>query len=536
MRRIPFAIFLLVLVVYRSLIGSNDQIRFVDVTAQAGLLAPLEGMMGHAAAWGDVDADGDLDLYVGGFADRPDVEYVPARGPVPNRLFRNLGNGRFEAIAHPSGELYARTTSAVFADLDNDGKLDLLVANNRRTLTKLLPGVQRNAQLQGSLLFRNQQGTLIDVTAMAGDCLTLARSARSVGVLDTDADGLLDLLMLEDRFGGTPHSRLCRNMGGFKFTDVTAWAGLPADLHGLGLAIADLNEDGRPDIFVTHSNRLFMSTREGKYIEPAGPKARLAWKPLNAEDWPAGAVFADLNRDGRLDLVIGVHHDHARNRVFFNDGLEHGVPNFRDVSAEVGLPAYLNTKSPHVEVQDFDNDGWPDLYFSGAWLNADGSVTPLVFRNDGLQAGLPRFEPLRPISTDQPRFYFPAGPSGDYDGDGRIDLFLANWFRDNHARLLRNLSRPNGWLEVKVAGKAMNRMGIGAKVRVYKAGELGRPGGLLGLQEIGTGYGFASAQVPVAHFGLGSEASVDVAIAFPDGSGTVIRDVGTDRRLTVEGP
>ena len=186
-------------------------------------------------------------------------------------------------------------------------------------------------------------------------------------------------------------------------------------------------------------------------------------------------------------------------------------------------------------MQDFDNDGWPDLYFSAAWLDSRGEVTPLVFRHVGLERGIPRFEPLRQISAGEPNVYFPAGPSGDYDGDGSIDLFLGNWFSGNYSRLLKNVSGGNRWLEVSVRGKTTNRMGIGTKVSVFKAGELRRASALLGRQEIGTGYGYASGQVPVAHFGLGGETNIDLVMTFPDGSANVLRDVQANRRLNLDG-
>jgi hypothetical protein len=93
---------------------------FSDRTVESGVLAPLEGMMGHGAAWGDFDGDGRIDLYVGGFCDRPNAEYNPADSPVPNRLLRNLGDGRFEIVQQPAVSFHGRTSGAVFADLDNN--------------------------------------------------------------------------------------------------------------------------------------------------------------------------------------------------------------------------------------------------------------------------------------------------------------------------------------------------------------------------------------------------------------------------------
>jgi hypothetical protein len=507
---------------------------FSDRTRESGILEHVAGMMGHGAAWGDFDGDGRVDLYVGGFCDRPDAEYKPAKGPVPNRLFRNAGGGKFELVKETVTGFHGRTSGAVFADLDNSGKLALYVANNTKGKSNKTEEPQRSAQLRHAQLFRNDNGKFVDISKDSGACPDSLLTARNVGVLDFDGDGLLDLLIVEDKFTPkpkVPRTRLLRNKGDFKFEDVTKEMGLPEDMYGLGCAVADLNGDGRPDFFIAHSNRLFLSQPDGKYREATELRDVFAWKPLDNEDWPCGAVFADLNRDGRLDLVLTIHGKTARNRVFINDGLKDGVPQFRDVTKEVGLGDAVPVKCPHVEVQDFDNDGWPDIYTSAAWLE-DGKVTPLIYRNLGVKDGLPRFAPPRPIKG--PMVYYPAGPSADYDNDGRIDLFLVNWFQGDSCHLLHNDSPKRSWLNVRVVGKKMNRMGIGAKVAVYKAGQMGKAQALLGYQEIGIGYGYASGQVAVSHFGLGDEKSVDVRVTLPGGKVIERAKVEAERTLVLE--
>ncbi|HYW78597.1 MAG TPA: CRTAC1 family protein [Thermoguttaceae bacterium] len=510
------------------------EIRFDDVTARAGLIGPLAGMMGHGGAVGDIDDDGDLDLFVGGFCDRPDAMYAPATKPVSSRLFRNRGDGTFEPVESTPATFHGRTSGAVFADLDNNGTLELYVANNRKQQAGSKAGLQREATLCPSMLLRNDGKRLIDISAASGGCPPSMGTARNVGVFDYNGDGLLDLLLVEDRFTRDPKSVLLRNLGNLRFEDASRDAGLPDDLFGLGLAVADLNEDGRPDFFVGHSNRFFLSAGDGTYREPPELKRVFAWDPLHNEDWPCGAAFGDLNRDGRLDMVLAVHCVRARNRVFLNDGLKKGIPQFRDVTDRVGLPAEVPQKCPHVEIQDFDNDGLPDIYFSAAWLDASGAITPLVFRNTGLRDGLPRFEPPRPI--EPPMVYFSTGPSGDFDRDGRIDLFLVNWFENNHSRLMRNVSRPRHWLDVQVVGTRMNRMGIGTQIRVYRPGKAGKPDALLGFQEVAIGYGYAAGQEAICHFGLGDATTVDMVVRFPDGIELVERSVAVDRRLVIQQP
>lgn len=496
-------------------------------------MVPLAGMMGHGAAWGDVDLDGRPDLFVGGFCDRPDEQYAPSDGPVPTRLLRQTETGRFELVNGPPSGVYSRTSGAIFVDLDNDGRLDLYVANNARPINRSRPldPEQAAAREQRSQLFHNESEGFVDVSLESGACPQALLTARNVAPFDIDCDGLLDLLVIEDRFQPSPRSVLLRNLGNLRFEDVTAECGLPDDLYGLGHAIADLNDDGRPDFFIGHSNRLFLSTPDGLYEEPAALRNLFAWDPLHGEDWPCGAAFGDLDRDGDLDMVLGIHCETARNRLYLNEGLEEGVPRFRDATSEVGLPESVPQKCPHVEIQDFDNDGWPDLYFSAAWRDADGAVTPLIFRHLGLQNGVPRFAPPREIGS--PMVYYASAPSCDYDGDGRMDLFLVNWFADDHCHLLRNEATSGHWLDVTVEGHTFNRMGIGSRVHVYESGRAGDPDGLLGMQELNIGTGYASGHVAVAHFGLGEVDAVDVVVRFPTGATRVVDDIAVDQRLHV---
>jgi hypothetical protein len=529
-----FAIAFVVVQLLRS-VTHGGEIGFREVTKSAGLLGPLAGLMGHGGAWGDFDGDGLIDLFVGGFCDRPNSEYKPAAGPVHSYLFRNLGNGRFVPAGQPALEFRARTSGAVFADLDNNGTLELYVANNAVPQTRRTEEPQRSAQVRHSNLFRNDAGKFADVSASSGACPETLHTARNIGVFDFDGDGLLDLFVAEDRFkrGGRARSVLFRNLGNLKFEDANKAAGLPEDIFGFGVAVADVNEDGRPDFFVGFSNRLFLSQPGNTYREATELRELFAHKPLDGEDWPCGVAFGDLNHDGRLDLVLTVHYKIARNRVFLNDGLKNGIPQFRDVTKEIGLGDPVPVKCPHVEIQDFDNDGWPDIYISAGWLDGD-TFTPLIYRNTGLRDGLPHFVPPHPIKT--PMAYFPASPSGDYDNDGRLDLFLVNWFQDNHSRLLHNESPARNWLQVEVVGKKMNRMGIGAQIHVYKSGKDTDGAALLGFQEVSTGYGYASGQPALCHFGLGDEITIDVSARLPNGKVVRRSAVKANQRIQLQEP
>ncbi len=521
-------------------------IAFVESADAWGLTEPLKGIMAHGAACGDIDGDGDLDLYVGNFCDRRPDAYLGRSGPVLNMLLINE-SGRFRESDQVQLRFGARTSGAAFVDLDNDGDLDLYVSNNSKA---------RGLRVANKL-FENADGRFREVSGANDACVVMG--ARSIGVLDYDGDGLLDLLVAEDEWTGR-QTRLLRNVGALHFEDVSAKVGLPADLPGLGVITPDLNEDGRPDIFVAEANRLFLSKGNATYSR--ADSSVFQYERINGEAAPCGVAYGDLNCDGRMDIVIVDHSQPARQHLYINLGLRDGTPQFKDVTAEAGLdyrfpswsPEGRHLKHGHVEIADFDSDGWPDILVAATYRDAD-VIRPFVCRNVS-RASRPRIAGRMPAtlgSTGErggiavPRFevppiekadaYFAAGPVGDYDGDGRPDIFLASWFPDAPSKLYLNRDKTSHWLRVKVVGRMINQMGIGAKVKVYPAGELGRPDRLAGFAEIGTGFGFCSGQEAVAHFGLGELTSCDVEITLPFGKGVIRKEsVKADQLLTVSEP
>lgn len=477
-------------------------IAFTDVTEAQGLVAPLSGMRGHAAAWGDANGDLLPDLFVGTFADRPPEDYRlrGADGPSPDRLLLETAQGFRADPGFPAA--YGRSSGAAFADLDGDGDLDLVVSRN-------VKDVERGDR--PTEILRNEgDGAFVPV---ADPGLPEGLVGRSVGVLDFDADGLLDLFVAEDRYSGGG-SVLARNLGGLTFEDATAAAGLPPDVHGLGVGVSDLTGDGRADLFVAGSNRLFVAAGDGTFREADGSVFR--WQTFGGEDDVSGVSAADLNRDGLLDLVLGHHFNSTLShgtrvpvRVYLNRGADgRGDPVFEDVTEASGL-APLSTKAPHVEIADLDNDGWPDILTTAS---AAGGTRPAVFRGLGLEAGVPRFAVPEGLGSPQ---YWVTGPTADVDLDGRQDVLLVEWEPGLPSLLLRNVSASGNWVSVSVTPEEGG--GIGARVEVYEAGRLGQPSALLGARDIVASQGYAAGSPPIAHFGLGDVAAVDLRVTLPGG-------------------
>ena len=491
--------------------GPGANVRFEDATEAMGLVDPLLGMRGHAAAWGDVNADGWLDLTVGTFggASAETYEARGAEGPSPDRLL--LGGSEGFSLVETFVDGAARTSGAAFADLDNDADVDLVLSR--------YPNDRAPAP---TVLMDNQGGQFREVASSGLDLSSLA--GRSVGVLDFDRDGLLDLLLVADP-RGDGSSQLLHNQGGLQFTDVTENA-FEAGVLGLGIATADLNDDSYTDIFIAGSNRLFVGNASGRLEEVASDTFQ--WEVFGPEDDVAGVAIADLNRDLRPDLVVGHHFNSTLSRgslvpirIYLNQTTEAGTdPSFTDITEEAGMPG-LPTKAPHIEILDIDNDGWPDIL-----ATASAGELPALFMHQGLTDGSPRFTTPEGLGGAQ---YWVTGPAADVNRDGKLDVFLAEWDPALPSKLLLNKGKSGNWISVEI--DATLGGGIGASIAVYEPGRGGDLDGLLGMREITASSGYTAGAAPWAHFGLGDMAAVDLRISLPIGETLAVDDVAANRHL-----
>ena len=534
-------------IVAGSISGAAEPVfRFKDAGDEAGLFPAVAGIKGHGAGWGDVDGDGWADLLVGTF---------DTGESKPCLFFRNH-KGKFNHEDPAELRISGRVTGVIFADLDNDRDLDLYVGSMPAAADSRLAARQGHPLAGCTLLANDGQGRFKNVSAASGAC-PAAFGGRSACVLDFDGDGLLDLLVGEDPLPGyngsaTKSTRLFRNKGGLAFEDASRAAGIPEGIPGLGVAAADVTGDGWPDVFIASSgggNVLLVNDGHGKFREPAGARDLFAWKDAVGDDMVCGVCLADVNRDGLADIVLAQHYSQpwikpVANRLYLHRGVAGGNPRFEDVTDRVGLIP-LPLKSPHVEIQDFDNDGQADIYFSMVKFDASGRPHPLIFRGLGVTDGLPKFQAAALDVNDFPTaeakaikasgkffdkaiadhkaIYMAPGPTCDFNRDGKLDMMLPNWWASDRSLLLANETPGGHWIDVQVKGPAgVNSQAIGSLVRVYLKGKLDDAAALVAVREIAVGFGYASGQEAIAHIGLGELTECDIEVVFPHGKGRIV--------------
>ena len=341
---------------------------FIDVTRDAGIPGPQNAW---TAAWADYDGDGDLDVFI--VAGTSAYGGGISNGGSPDALYRNEGDGTFTNVASRAGVADpASGTGASWADYDNDGDLDLFVAN--RWQTDAAPTINDR-------LYRNEgDGTFSNVARTAGIGGSNHRQSFMGAWLDYDLDGDQDLYVAID----FDDDVLYRNEGDGTFTIVNDEAGISGPEHGMGIAVGDLNGDGCLDLFSTNNTQaddeehgpsvLYMNNCDGTFYNGSSAMGVLDRAVV---EW--GANFVDWDNDSDLDLAVtaGGMLSNGEPNVLYENRCEAGSPCvFYDVtdSQGVGDPGSAFGSA----WADYDNDGDLD------WFVANSRDLPsALFRNDG---------------------------------------------------------------------------------------------------------------------------------------------------------
>jgi len=500
---------------------------------------------GSGVAMLDYDGDGRLDLYFATTRNFPLDAPTTSQG---NKLYRGHGDGTFEDVTERAGVgFHGFCHGVAVGDADNNGFPDLY-------LTNYGPNV---------LYLNNGDGTFRRARDFGAECRSWSTAAA---FLDYDRDGWLDLYVscyghwsfdLPHPFCGNeaksvrifcpptmiPPARhfLFRNRGDGTFEDTTLRAGvLREDGRGMGVVAADVNRDGRIDLYVANDmcpHFLFLNRGDGTF-EDVTDSSGAAVTESGHYQGGMGVDVEDLDGDGYPELFV-TNFDGEYNTIHkTTDGR-----NFEDVSAMAGI---VRDSMPDVgwgcALADFDNDGWPDMMTVNGHVDdnlgelgreGDYAQPPKVWRN----LGRCRF---RLVSDAGP--FFAVGHAargaafGDLDNDGDIDVVINRM--DSRPAVLLNESQPARWIRLELVGTRSNRSAIGSAVDVHA-------GGRVLIRQLKGGGSYASANDPRLLVGVGSAERVErVEIRWPSGQKTTLTNpaLGQSHRVvepvaaTVSGP
>jgi len=537
---------------------------------------------GAGVAVGDIDNDGKPDIYFAG-------------NMVTSRLYLNKGDMRFDDITQSAGVgTKSWATGVTMVDINNDGYLDIYVSVSG-------PEWSTPEQRRNLLFINNRNRTFTEAAAQYG--LDDTGFSTHAAFLDYDGDGCLDMFLLNNAPGDfsrgqgalpsgkqsdTPDSynKLYRNDCHGHFTDVSEQAGILRQAgYGLGVAIADLNGDGRPDIYVSNDvvtndviyinngNGTFTNKRDAlvKHTSEAGMGVDVA--DFNNDGWPDVAQVDMLPRDlarqkktlgfstftsRQASRARGFRDDYSANALQLSNGLsKDGDPVFSEIGRLAGVSHTDWSWSPLLA--DFDDDGLKDLFIGNGYPKAvndlDYMTTTSAARHPGpgmskIPAGLQNLKNLPTYAepnyffrnrgdltfadesktwVDQPPSFSYGAAYADLDNDGKLDLVVNNI--DAPAFIYHNV-RPadetHHSLTVSLAGQSPNVRGLGTTLILTA-------GGKKQYMYQSPYRGFMSTVDDRIHFGLGAATHLDtLEVIWPDGRSQRITGVSADKPLVLK--
>ena len=437
--------------------------KFTDITDQAGV-----GDQGYGLGIcvGDYDNDGHADLYLNNFG--------------PNVLYRNNGGGTFSDVTAKAGVSNGSEVGAgtCFLDIDNDGDLDLFVANyiqyrpedNKQRIVNghpAYPGPMLFGPASDTLYRNNGDGTFTDISQASG---IANHKGTSMGAIasDYDGDGDTDIIVGNDAMGNYVY----QNDGSGSFQEVGLLTGLAYDLHGqgqgtMGVECADYDNDGLLDFYMTSYQKqwatLYKNLGQG-YFSDVTMMTGAGIETLPRVTWGTGLV--DFDNDGHRDIYIACGH----------------------LQDNIGLWDDSGTyRSPNVFLANNGN---------GKFISASKAAGP----------------GLKPIGSSR------GAAFDDLDNDGDVDVVILN--SRQAPTILKNASNTdNAWLRVHLRGTKSNRDGVGAMIKVTV-------GDKHYIDEVRSGRGYQSAYQSQPHFGLGKTSTIQqIEVTWPSGAYDVFQKV-----------